>query len=241
MCEECGETGHSANKCPIRPCNACGLRSHKLQTSYLCPEHVCTLCNGKELPKGHNHNICPRAECQTCKLFGHVAKDCVYANCLDVDVDWFNLLFTKSESTVHGYFAEASVQAISLRTDGIVRTVTSWDLLQIKFTLSANQLMEIKLASYSFNMSRVIEDDTIIMMIVKETIESTGGYRNNLLHVDQVVVGLLSAFQRQMGTQILRGRTRDRPPLHPARVCAADLRRRFYFVDELEHSNFDSD
>ena len=140
MCEECGETGHSANKCPIRPCNACGLRSHKLQTSYLCPEHVCTLCNGKEMPKGHNHNICPRAECQTCKLFGHVAKDCVYANCLDVDVDWFNLLFTKSESTVQAYFAEVSVQAISLRTDGIVRTVTSWDLLQDKFTLSANQL-----------------------------------------------------------------------------------------------------
>ncbi len=24
MCEEWGETGHSANKCPIRPCNACG-------------------------------------------------------------------------------------------------------------------------------------------------------------------------------------------------------------------------
>jgi hypothetical protein len=96
--------------------------------SHLCPEHVCTLCNGEELPKGHNHNICPRAECQTCKLFGHVAKDCVYTNCLDVDVEWFNLLFTK-----------------------------------------------------------VIEDDTP----VKETIESTGGYRNNLLHVDQVVVGLL--------------------------------------------------
>ncbi len=89
MCEVCGETGHSANKCPIRPCNACGLRSHKLQTSHLCPEHVCTLCNGEELPKAHNHNICPRADCQTCKLFGHVAKDCVYANCSDVDVDWF--------------------------------------------------------------------------------------------------------------------------------------------------------
>ena len=134
----------------------------------------------------------PTCRCQTCKLFGHVAKDCVYANCLDVDVDWFNLLFTKSENTVHAYFAEVSVQPISLRTDGIVRTVTSWDLLQDKFTLSANQLMEI-------------------------------------------------ALQRQMGTEILRGRTRDRPPLHPAsaRVCAADLRRRFYFVDE--HSNFDSD
>ena len=47
-------------------------------------------------------------ECQTCKLFGHVAKDCVYANCLDVDVDWFNLLFTKSESTVQAYFAEVN-------------------------------------------------------------------------------------------------------------------------------------
>ena len=40
-----------ANKCPIRPCNACGLRSHRLQTSHLRPEHVCTLCNGEELPK----------------------------------------------------------------------------------------------------------------------------------------------------------------------------------------------
>ncbi len=70
---------------------------------------------------------------------------------MDVDVDWFNLLFTKSESTVHAYFAEVSVQPISLRTNGIVRTVTSWNLLQDKFTLrSANQLMEIKLASYSF-------------------------------------------------------------------------------------------
>jgi hypothetical protein len=106
----------------------------------ICVLNTCTLCNGEELPKGHNHNICPRAECQTCKLFGHVANDCVYANCLDVDVDWFNLLFTKSESTVQAYFAEVSVQAISLRTDGIVRTVTSWDLLQDKFTLSANQL-----------------------------------------------------------------------------------------------------
>jgi hypothetical protein len=48
-----------------------------------------------------------------------------------------------------------------------------------------------------------------------------------------------TALQRQMGTQILRGRTRDRPPLHAARVCAADLRSRLYFVDE--HSNFDSD
>ena len=43
------------------------------------------------------------------------------------------------------------------------------------------------LAATPINISRVIEVD----IIVKETIESTGGYRNNLLHVDQVVVGLL--------------------------------------------------
>ena len=43
------------------------------------------------------------------------------------------------------------------------------------------------MAATPINISRVIEDDTIF----KETIESTGGYRNNLLHVDQVVVGLL--------------------------------------------------
>ena len=53
-----------------------------------------------------------------------------------------------------GVFAKVSVQAISLRTDGIVRTITSWDLLQDKFALSANQLMEIKLASYSHSNSR---------------------------------------------------------------------------------------
>jgi hypothetical protein len=88
ICDECGETGHSANKCPIRPCNACGLRTHKLPTSHLCPEHVCTLCGGDEEPKGHNNTICPRAECQTCKLLGHVAKDCAYANCLDVEDDF---------------------------------------------------------------------------------------------------------------------------------------------------------
>ena len=63
-----------------------------------------------------------------------------------------------------------------------MRTVTSWDL-----HASANQLIEINLASYSFNISRVVEDDAI----VKETIESTKGYRINLLRVDQLVLLLL--------------------------------------------------
>ncbi len=127
MCEECGETGHSANKCPIRPCNACGLRSHKLQTSHLCPEHVCTLCNGEEQPKGHNHNICPRAECQTCKLSGHVAKDCIYTNCLDVDVDWFNLLFTKSDAPCRRTLQKSTANGVknTARSNSTSTTSTS--------------------------------------------------------------------------------------------------------------------
>jgi hypothetical protein len=48
-------------------------------------------------------------------------------------------------------------------------------------------LSDTNMAATPINISRVIEDDTI----VKETIESTGGYRNNLLHIDQVVVALI--------------------------------------------------
>ena len=94
-----------------------------------------------------------------------------------------------------------------------MRTVTSWDLLQIKFTLSANQLMEINLASYSFNISRVIEDDTIF----KETIESTGGYRNNLSYAlmlkkarDEVMLPQMDAIIKH-----LAGLAKERPPQVP--------------------------
>ena len=43
------------------------------------------------------------------------------------------------------------------------------------------------MAATPISISRVVEDDTI----VKETIDSTGGYRNNLLRVGQVVLALL--------------------------------------------------
>ena len=61
ICEECGETGHDANKCPIRPCSACGLRSQKLQTSRLCPERVCTCATAKKSHKVTTTPYCPRA------------------------------------------------------------------------------------------------------------------------------------------------------------------------------------
>jgi len=48
-------------------------------------------------------------------------------------------------------------------------------------------LKDTNMAATPINISRVVEDDTI----VKETIQSTGGYRINLLRVDQLVVLLL--------------------------------------------------
>ena len=148
ICDECGETSHSANNCPIRPSNARGLRTHKLPTSHLCPDHVCTLCYGKEEPKGDNNTICARAECQTCKLFGHVTKDCAHANCLDAD--WFNIVLPSSASIADAYFTMVSAPATTLRTGSIVRPICNWDQLQHKLALYANHLMEIKLATYSF-------------------------------------------------------------------------------------------
>ena len=107
-----------------------------------------------EGPKGHNNTVCPRAECQTCMLFGRVAKDCEHANCLDVEADWFNdwfnNLLASCESIVGAYFPQVSVPATSLRTDGFVRPISNWDQLQLRFALSANHLMEIKCATYSF-------------------------------------------------------------------------------------------
>jgi hypothetical protein len=48
-------------------------------------------------------------------------------------------------------------------------------------------LKDTNMAATPINISRVVEDDTI----VKETIQSTKGYRINLLRVDQLVVLLL--------------------------------------------------
>jgi hypothetical protein len=100
MCKECGETGHSANKCPIRPCNACGLQVTDYKRA-ICVQNTCALyVTAKNCQKVTTTIYADVQSAQKCKLFGHVAKDCGYANCLDVDVDWFNLLFTKSKSTV---------------------------------------------------------------------------------------------------------------------------------------------
>jgi hypothetical protein len=133
-CSECGSTTHKSGlsfACPKHKCTNCtGLRSRTLPgpTSHLCPEHVCTLCSRGRRTRNVTTTLyaLSRAECETCKLFGHVTKDCVCdgANCLDVEEDGLNILFTKCESIVGAYFTEVYIPAVSLRTDGIVRPIS---------------------------------------------------------------------------------------------------------------------
>ena len=59
------------------------------------------------------------------------------------------------------------IPAISLRVDGIVRPISSWDQLQHKFTLSANQLMEIKLATFNFKRDENRKYDQIVRRLNK--------------------------------------------------------------------------
>ena len=74
--------------------------------------------------------------------------------CLNTEYD--------SENIVDAYFTEVSIPAISLRTDGFFRPISSWDQLQHKFMLSANQLMEIELATYSFKCDENREYDQCV-------------------------------------------------------------------------------
>ena len=66
--------------------------------------------------------------------------------CLDIDADGFHILLAGCESIVDACFTQVqvSVAAASLRADGIVRPISH------KFALSANHLMKIKPAAYSF-------------------------------------------------------------------------------------------
>jgi hypothetical protein len=74
----CGEIGHDKERCPTRPCPACGCRTHRLPTHFDCPEHVCTACD----QKGHNRTNCPNNQCATCGLFEHLPDDCPFVNCV---------------------------------------------------------------------------------------------------------------------------------------------------------------
>ena len=58
ICTLCEEVGHDEERCPTRPCPACGNRTHKSPTHFKCPEHICAICG----EKGHNHSNCPASQ-----------------------------------------------------------------------------------------------------------------------------------------------------------------------------------
>jgi hypothetical protein len=58
ICTLCEEVGHDEERCPTRPCPACGNRTHKSPTHFKCPEHICATCG----EKGHNHSNCPACQ-----------------------------------------------------------------------------------------------------------------------------------------------------------------------------------
>ncbi len=76
ICTLCEEVGHDEERCPTRPCPACGNRTHKSPTHFECPEHICATCG----EKGHNRTNCPTTQCETCGLFGHLPNDCPFVN-----------------------------------------------------------------------------------------------------------------------------------------------------------------
>ena len=84
ICTLCEEVGHDEERCPTRPCPACGNRTHKSPMHFECPEHICATCS----EKGHNRTNCPTTQCETCGLFGHLPNDCPFVNCVDVPIDW---------------------------------------------------------------------------------------------------------------------------------------------------------
>ena len=49
--------------------------------------------------QGHIKRFCPDVQCPHCDLFGHVnKKDCKYKHCINVEVDWLNILLSVSAS-----------------------------------------------------------------------------------------------------------------------------------------------
>jgi hypothetical protein len=116
----CEEIGHDEERCPTQPCPACGFRTHRLPTHFECPEHICATCE----EKSRNRTNCLAGQCGTCGLFGRLPNDCPFVNCVDVSIDWLNIL-TSTKSTylevVTAYFEDVSLALTSLRIDGLIK------------------------------------------------------------------------------------------------------------------------
>jgi hypothetical protein len=86
-------------------------------------------------------------QCPHCDLFGHVnKKDCKYKHCINVEVDWLNILLSVSAShTITKLFkaSECTVDPNSLRSGGKFRKFADCQWEHVKQTcdsIGAQQL-----------------------------------------------------------------------------------------------------
>jgi hypothetical protein len=85
-------------------------------------------------------------------MFGHLPNDCPFATCIDVEIDWLNILLaTQSLQTIDSYFEEVSLAPTALRIDGIMRKFDDWEHIQrVCAMVSSENLLQIKRASHTF-------------------------------------------------------------------------------------------
>ena len=112
-------------ECDVPVCKSCGNFGHRTHRDRRCPDHKCAHCG----EQGHIKRFCPDVQCPHCDLFGHVNKiDCKYKHCINVDVDWLNILLSVSAShTITELFqaSECTVDPNTLRSGGKFRKFTA--------------------------------------------------------------------------------------------------------------------
>ena len=113
--------------CDVPVCKSCGNFGHRTHRDRRCPDHKCAHCG----EQGHSKRFCPDVQCPHCDLFGHVNKiDCKYKHCINVDVDWLNILLSVSAShaiTELFQASECTVDPNTLRSGGKFHKFADWE------------------------------------------------------------------------------------------------------------------
>ena len=124
-------------------CKSCGNFGHRSHRDHRCPNHHCAHCH----KQGRTKRFCPDVQCPHFDLFGHVnKKDCKYKHCINVEVDWLNILLSVSAShTITELFkaSECTVDPNSLRSGGKFRKFADCQWEHVKQTcdsIGAQQL-----------------------------------------------------------------------------------------------------
>ena len=143
-------------ECDVPVCKSCGNFGHRTHRDRRCPDHDCAHCG----EQGHSRRFCPDVLCPHCDLFGLVNKiDCKYKHCINVDVDWLNILLSVSAShTITELFkaSECTMDPTSLRSGGKFRKFADWEhVKQTCDSIGAERLLELKHVTSDFQKNRI--------------------------------------------------------------------------------------